>query len=67
MWRSAYPRYMRQLAPAILVLSLAVSPAFAQERPDIEPEEGFSLMEEGAQNASAWADDRDGTSNQRSA
>jgi hypothetical protein len=46
MWRSAYLRYMRQLAPAILVLSLAVSPAFAQERPDTE--EGFGLMEEGA-------------------
>ena len=39
---------MRQLPTMMLVLGLAVSHAHAQEQPDTEPDEGFSLMEEGA-------------------
>jgi hypothetical protein len=39
---------MKLFATVILALSLAVSPALAQEQPDTETEEGFSLMDEGA-------------------
>ena len=39
---------MRHIAPAIIAFSLAVSPVLAQEQPEADTEDGFSLMEEGA-------------------
>ena len=39
---------MKQLAAAMLALTLAVTPVHAQEEMDSEVDDGFSLMEEGA-------------------
>ncbi len=39
---------MRHIAPVIIAFCLAVAPVSAQEQPDAETEDGFSLMEEGA-------------------
>ena len=39
---------MKQIVALTLVIGLAVTPALAQDTPESESEEGFSLMEEGA-------------------